>query len=55
MRGVAGGLLSAKDCRYVEAQLTRALREGRDRKVLVGLPTASTTNSRRGKEIRTSA
>lgn len=37
MRGVAGGLLAAKDCRYVEAQLTRALREGRDRKVLVSL------------------
>jgi diguanylate cyclase (GGDEF)-like protein len=37
MRGVAGGLLSFKDSRYVEAQLTRALREGKDRKVLVGL------------------
>jgi diguanylate cyclase (GGDEF)-like protein len=36
MRGVAGGMLTAKDCQYVEAQLTRALREGRDRKVLVG-------------------
>ncbi len=35
MRGVAGGMLEMKDCRYVEAQLTRALREGRDRKVLV--------------------
>ena len=35
MRGVAGGLLSTKDCRYVEAQLTSALREGRTRKVLV--------------------
>jgi diguanylate cyclase (GGDEF)-like protein len=34
-RGVAGGMLAADDCRYVEAQLTRALREGRDRKVLV--------------------
>ncbi|WP_315919044.1 putative bifunctional diguanylate cyclase/phosphodiesterase [Mesorhizobium sp. SP-1A] len=34
-RGVAGGMLAYKDCRYVEAQLTRALREGRDRKVLV--------------------
>ncbi|MDH6233620.1 diguanylate cyclase (GGDEF)-like protein [Mesorhizobium soli] len=34
-RGVAGGMLAASDCRYVEAQLTRALREGRDRKVLV--------------------
>jgi diguanylate cyclase (GGDEF)-like protein len=28
-------MLAPKDCRYVEAQLTRALREGRDRKVLV--------------------
>lgn len=37
MRGVAGGMLAPKDCRYVEAQLTRALREGRDRKVLVSL------------------
>lgn len=36
MRGVAGNMLTPKDCRYVEAQLTRALREGRDRKVLVG-------------------
>lgn len=36
-RGVAGGLLAAKDCRFIEAQLTRALREGRDRKVLVSL------------------
>jgi len=35
MRGVAGGMLDMKDCRYIEAQLTRALREGRDRKVLV--------------------
>jgi diguanylate cyclase (GGDEF)-like protein len=35
MRGVAGGMLDAKDCRYVEAQLTRALSEGRSRKVLV--------------------
>ncbi|TGT73424.1 MULTISPECIES: EAL domain-containing protein [unclassified Mesorhizobium] len=37
MRGVAGGMLAPKDCRYIEAQLTRALREGRDRKVLVSL------------------
>lgn len=37
MRGVAGGQLALKDCRYIEAQLTRALREGRDRKVLVSL------------------
>jgi diguanylate cyclase (GGDEF)-like protein len=35
MRGVAGGMLALKDCRYVETQLTRALREGRNRKVLV--------------------
>jgi PAS domain-containing protein len=35
MRGVAGGLLSLKDCRYVETQLTRALREGRNRKLQV--------------------
>jgi len=35
MRGVAGGLLSMRDCRYVETQLTRALRDGRDRKLLV--------------------
>lgn len=35
LRGVAGGMLMSKDCHYVEAQLTRALREGRDRKVLV--------------------
>jgi len=34
-RGVAGGMLAAADCRYVETQLTRALRDGRDRKVLV--------------------
>ena len=37
MRSVAGGLISSKDGRYLEAQLTRALREGRDRKILVGL------------------
>ena len=37
MRGVAGGLLAPKDCRFIEGQLTRALREGRDRKVLVAL------------------
>ncbi|MER9890980.1 EAL domain-containing protein [Mesorhizobium sp. M0119] len=37
MRGAAGGMLAPKDCRYIEAQLTRALREGRDRKVLVSL------------------
>ena len=39
LRGVAGGMLAPKDCRYVEAQLTRALREGRDRKVLVSFST----------------
>ena len=37
MRGVAGGTLSATDARYAEGQLTRALREGRDRKVLLRL------------------
>jgi diguanylate cyclase (GGDEF)-like protein len=37
LRGVAGGMLSLKDSRYTEAQLTRALREGRDRKVLLRL------------------
>jgi len=35
MRGVAGGLLSMRDSHYVETQLTRALRDGRDRKLLV--------------------
>nr|WP_210320048.1 EAL domain-containing protein [Pseudaminobacter soli] len=35
MRGVAGGMLDAKDFHFIEAQLTRALREGRSRKVLV--------------------
>ncbi len=37
MRGVAGGMLAPKDCRFIEARLTQALREGRDRKVLVSL------------------
>jgi diguanylate cyclase (GGDEF)-like protein len=37
MRGVAGGMLATKDCKFIEGQLTRALREGRDRKVLVSL------------------
>jgi diguanylate cyclase (GGDEF)-like protein len=37
MRGVAGGMLSPKDFRYAETQLTRALREGRNRKVLLRL------------------
>jgi diguanylate cyclase (GGDEF)-like protein len=36
-RGVAGGLLDRKDCRFIESQLTRALSEGRNRKVLVSL------------------
>lgn len=35
MRGVAGKMLTVADSRYVEGQLTRALREGRDRKLLV--------------------
>jgi diguanylate cyclase (GGDEF)-like protein len=35
MRGVAGGILSLNDSRYAETQLTRALREGKDRKVLI--------------------
>ncbi len=35
MRGVAGGMLAYKDVRYVEAQLTRALGEGRDRKLQI--------------------
>lgn len=39
LRGVAGGMLAPKDCRYIEGQLTRALREGRDRKVLVSFST----------------
>ena len=36
-RGVAGRMLSAEDARFIEAQLTRALRQGRDRKVLMRL------------------
>jgi diguanylate cyclase (GGDEF)-like protein len=36
-RGAAGGLINRDDCGYVETQLTRALREGRDRKLLVNL------------------
>ncbi|MCX7303083.1 MAG: EAL domain-containing protein [Hyphomicrobiales bacterium] len=39
MRGVAGGMLAPKDCKFIEGQLTRALREGRDRKVLVASDT----------------
>ncbi|WP_312798272.1 putative bifunctional diguanylate cyclase/phosphodiesterase [Tianweitania sp.] len=35
MRGVAAGLMEAKDCHYVESQLGRALRDQRDRKLLV--------------------
>jgi diguanylate cyclase (GGDEF)-like protein len=35
MRGVAGGMINRNDCAYIEGQLTRALREGRSRKVLV--------------------
>lgn len=35
MRGVAGGLLSRAESQFVGTQLTRALREGRDRKLLV--------------------
>ncbi|UUP16930.1 putative signaling protein [Nitratireductor thuwali] len=36
-RGVAAGLLDRKDFEYAERQLTKALREGRDRKVLLRL------------------
>ncbi|WP_292897153.1 putative bifunctional diguanylate cyclase/phosphodiesterase [Nitratireductor sp.] len=35
MRGVASGLLSERDYAYAEEQLSRALREGRNRKVLL--------------------
>jgi diguanylate cyclase (GGDEF)-like protein len=34
-RGVAAGLLSRKDAQFAETQLTRALHEGRDRKLLL--------------------
>ncbi len=37
LRGVAGKLMSQKDRRYAEVQLTRALKEGRGRKVLLRL------------------
>ncbi|WP_309084739.1 EAL domain-containing protein [Chelativorans sp.] len=37
MRGVAGGLLDIKEARHAEKLLTDALREGRDRKVLLKL------------------
>ncbi|PZO74578.1 MAG: diguanylate phosphodiesterase [Mesorhizobium amorphae] len=36
-RGVAGGRIRQEDSRVIEAQLTHALREGRDRKVIVPL------------------
>ena len=35
LRGVAANVMSRKDARYAETQLTRALREGRDRKLLL--------------------
>jgi diguanylate cyclase (GGDEF)-like protein len=35
MRSVAAGLLDLKDCNFAEGQLARALREGRDRKLLL--------------------
>jgi len=35
MRGTAAGLLTRKDSRFAEEQLTRALRENRDRKLLL--------------------
>ena len=37
LRGVAGGLLSPKDALYAETQLARALREGKNRKVMLRL------------------
>jgi diguanylate cyclase (GGDEF)-like protein len=37
LRGVASGLLTRDDSTYAEVQLTRALREGRDRKLLLKL------------------
>ncbi|WP_274425924.1 putative bifunctional diguanylate cyclase/phosphodiesterase [Chelativorans sp. YIM 93263] len=37
MRGVAGGLLSSKDFRYAQAQLTRALSKGQGKRVLLRL------------------
>jgi diguanylate cyclase (GGDEF)-like protein len=37
MRGVAGNLISLKDSRYAESQLTRALKEGRNRKLQLRL------------------
>lgn len=35
MRGVAAGVLDMRECRYVVGQLTRSLRDGRDRKIMV--------------------
>jgi diguanylate cyclase (GGDEF)-like protein len=35
LRGVAGGLLMPKDCRYIETQLTRALLDGRERRLQI--------------------
>lgn len=37
LRGAAGGLISRRDCSFIEAQLTLALREGCGRKLLVNL------------------
>lgn len=37
LRGAAGGLISRRDCSFIEAQLTLALREGCGRKLLVSL------------------
>ena len=37
LRGAAGGLISRRDCSFIEAQLTLALREGCGRKLLVTL------------------
>lgn len=37
LRGAAGGLISRRDCSFIEAQLSRALREGCGRKLLVNL------------------
>ncbi len=37
MRGVASGLLSERDYAYAEENLSKALREGRDRKVLLSM------------------
>ena len=37
LRGAAGGLISRRDCSFIEAQLSRALREGCGRKLLISL------------------